>query len=205
MNGSFEDELEFFSFLPSEFHLEVYTMITREMEASLGEEKPNTREKIDLIEAAIERNMLIFERFILRNILTFPESYVYERRLTAETLPPASEMKSALLSLSLHKETLFCAQDSLAHKRSLREKLEQRLTELSGISDLQGIVDGLKQLNLLVRSTREVKKKCITRTIPAKPVKRELEEEIRRRECSELERRFPIDILSHLEALVTSK
>ncbi|KAI5189977.1 hypothetical protein NECID01_0772 [Nematocida sp. AWRm77] len=205
MNAEFEDELEFFSFLPSEFHLDVCQMLERLLSTYVAEQAPSARGEIDAVDTAVQKNMLIFERFTLRNIFTFPESFVYDRRATPEVPVSPEKLRSKILSVCLQKETLAAAKEAHAQKKRAAAELEGKLKQLKEMPALEGITQKLESLNILVKQVRDLKKKYILSMPQTVPPKKELEEEIRSKECQSLEKRIPLDILTNLEALLASE
>ncbi|EHY66025.1 hypothetical protein NERG_00721 [Nematocida ausubeli] len=199
MGSEYEDELEFFSFLPGDFHMELYQGMSRIIVNSLNTTE-NIRGRMDKIESALQKNMLIFERFTLRNIFTFPEDFVYNRKeSTASPISP-EDLRTGILSLAIKKAEISALQESIEQKQAAHTDLQCRWNSLQSIPGMQPILDGLSELNNLMRSTREIKNKYIQgHSVPhGKSTKRELEEEIRKNECAELERRIPMGILSAL-------
>lgn len=204
MNSEFEDELEFFGFLPSEFHLELYQMLGSILGAAVVDSAPGARGRIDALDSAIEKNMLIFERFTLRNIFTFPDGFVYDRRATAEAVPAPEQLKGQLLSLALQRETLASLKESVHQQTLAARELQAQLQQLTAIPSLDQITSELADLNLLVKQARELKKKYLVGMPQPKVLKKELEEEIRSKECADLEKRIPLAILGKLEQLLAS-
>jgi len=200
----FEDEYEFFSFLPSEFYLEVHKLVEKTVEGSISSEQPVSRCKIDRAEGSIEKNMLIFERFTLRNIFAFPESFAYDRRATTEDAVPPEYLKDQMLSLALQKEKLNSQREVYYQKRKLLSDLKKYAKDVENVPDMEGVLRGLEELNILVRQTREIRKKYIERMPQNKPLKRELEEEVRKKECQDLEKRIPMEILNNLENILSA-
>ncbi|KAI5192473.1 hypothetical protein NEMIN01_2037 [Nematocida minor] len=198
MAREYEDELEFFSFLPTDFHIELYQGMSRALVSSLGS-TGDIRGRIDKIETALQKNMLIFERFTLRNIFTFPDDFVYGRKATNTPPPTPEHLKERILDLTLKKTELSAAQELLLQKEAMHHELSQKFKSIQGIPDLSPIIDGVTELNHLMRETREIKNKYIQGQPKHRPAKKELEDEIRKNECDDLERRIPIAILSSLE------
>lgn len=200
-----EEELEFFGFYPSEYHSEIRTKVSTLLGRSISSVSPTSStapdvsSKIDKLESSIERNMLIFERYTLRNIFTFPDGFVYERRITdKETLPPG-EIKKRVISLCEAKERESVLKERVYQKKVLAAEIEQRLKEAKEIVSLDGISKGVSEINLLVRRVRDLKKMYSWGQQAHPESVKPLEGEIRKRECKDLEKKAPIDILSSIE------
>ncbi|KAH9385664.1 uncharacterized protein NEMAJ01_0560 [Nematocida major] len=199
MRGEYEDELEFFSFLPADFHMDLYQGMSKMLVSSLGS-SPDIRGRMDRIETALQKNMLIFERFTLRNIFTFPESFVYERKQGPRTAHEHGQLKDEILSLSLQNAEIASLRETLQQKKAFLRDVEQKYAALQGIPELSAVLEGIRELNRLMRETREMKKQYMQGAQQRpRPPKKELEEEIRKNECADLERRIPMSVLSLLE------
>lgn len=201
MAREYEDELEFFSFLPSDFHMELYQGISRIIVSSL-DGSDSIRGRIDKIETSLQKNMLIFERFTLRNIFTFPDDFVYVRRATHMHPPSPQYLKERIFNLSLKKTELAAAKESLYQKEAWNNELSQKYKSIQEIPDITPIIEGVSELNILMRETRGIKNKYIKGQPHHRPPKKELEEEIRKNECEDLERRIPLSILTSLEKIL---
>lgn len=201
MAREYEDELEFFSFLPSDFHMELYQGISRAVVSSL-DGSDNIRGRIDRIETALQKNMLIFERFTLRNIFTFPSDFVYGRKATNIPPPTPKHLKERIFDLTIKKTELSAAKETLQQKEAWNNELSSNYEKIQEIPDLSSIIEGVSELNHLMRGARGIKNKYIQGQQTYRPPKKELEEEIRKNECEDLERRIPIGILSSLEKIL---
>lgn len=217
-----EEELEYFEFLPSDFFSEALKRVCEALlplvqEPSMNPQetkqekipdqeaekkrqwenkrRESTRGRIDQLEAVIERNMLIFERFTLRNIFTFPESFVYSRKPTDKLPEPPEVTRDLLLSVQLKKEKKKALQQSILQKKRALSVLQKRLLEVSNIPPLSQIISGLSHLNTLMRHARDTRSKCITANSGERSTKKELEEEILGRESMELKNRIPLGVL----------
>ncbi|KAI5166636.1 hypothetical protein NEIG_02025 [Nematocida sp. ERTm5] len=200
MASEYEDELEFFSFLPADFHMELYQGMSKIIVGSLGSAE-NIRGRMDRIETALQKNMLIFERFTLRNIFTFPEDFVYNRKESSTDPIPSEDLKEKILSLAIKKAEVSAVKEGIEQKTRVNLEMLQKCKSLQSIPSLSPVLDGLSELNQLMRSTRDIKNKYIQGHTgqKQKTTKKELEDEIRKNECEDLERRIPLAILSTLD------
>ncbi|KAI5184583.1 hypothetical protein NEHOM01_0258 [Nematocida homosporus] len=202
--GVFEEELEFFGFGPSEFYKEVYEMVCRVIERSLPVSK-GMGGQIDRAEASVERNMLIFERFTLRNIFGFPEGFILERRLVETEVATAEQVKSRVLGLAALLAEWRAIKESLMGKTVAKQELKQRVAEVEQLPSTEEIITGLEEVRVLAQKARELKRKGVSSLSRSAPEKRLLEEEIRRRECEDLESRVPLSILGQLDRVLSNK
>ncbi|KAI5172579.1 hypothetical protein NEFER03_1654 [Nematocida sp. LUAm3] len=204
MRERFEEELEFFEFLPSEIYKEIYSEITRSFEKYIPHDQRNSRPLLDKIENAIEKNLLIFERFTLRNIFTFPEGFVYERRATTERVPSPEETRYKVLSASEKKEELSSLYESISQKKETLKELQKKQEELKEANRTEDLLLFLKSLKSLLLHLKSIKRECSFGVSPEK-LGKALEEEIRRRECMSLEKKVPINILKALNETLQHK
>ncbi|KAI5180693.1 hypothetical protein NEOKW01_0977 [Nematocida sp. AWRm80] len=199
MAFSFEDELEYFGFLPSDFHLELYEGLSKILEGCID----NNRSNIDKVESILKRSMVIFEGFTIRNMFTFSDDFVYDRKYTHKRVPAPEEIKEAMLSLSFKQETLNSLKVSVQSKQSTLSDLKDKLTEISTLQDIPEIISHLSELNRLIRETKEIKKEYVLGMPQNKPLKKDLEEKVRKNECIDLEKRMPLEILATLDRTIS--
>lgn len=211
MEHEFEDEIEFFSFLPSEFHTDLYKSIEEAFDSSIAAGSNPVRRALDSVESAVEKNMLIFERFALRNIFTFPAGFVYDRRKTAEVWK--GDLKALLLEVSILVEKRNAETEKLAEKRSLLKHIKERRAELEAwdadVSEgVAEIFNGIEKLNELLAGTLEIKKKFlgVPRKRDAKKEhllgNREVLEHVNKRECDKLAEISSLQTLTRLNEVL---
>jgi hypothetical protein len=205
MEHEFEDEIEFFTFLPSEFYEDVEYALSDALDSVAG---GRGRKSVDTLENALCRNMSIFEKYTRQNIFTFPPGFVYERKKGA---PCNADLKEPILDISILLEKRDSKRDELSERRGELARLRAKREELYGESeqiegDLDFILEKMNRLTALLGGTLEVKKKFLVsgRKPPKKEYlgSKEVMGEVRKRECERAERISKLEVLERLGSVI---
>jgi len=191
MEHEFEEEIEFFSFLPSELYEDVEYAVG---DAFDGVVAKSGRKSVDALEDALRKNMAIFEKYTHKNIFVFPPGFVYERKKCDIY---QADLKGLLLDISIAIEQRNARTEELNGRKTELERLRKKRLELEEKGgemeeDLDFVIEQMKKLNVLLGGTLEIKKRFLASGRRA--AKREylggkdVVREVRKREVEKAER-----------------
>jgi len=128
---SWEDEIEYFGFLPSTFTADLQQILEAALAEILHGREALPGKVVTQLEDSLKKNIFIFNNFVLRNILKFPPNFRLERKITDKWIE--GNLQEALSSF----------QDKHAELEELRSKY-QRVE--NGLERERDISSGYKAL-----------------------------------------------------------
>ncbi|KRH93380.1 hypothetical protein M153_9600001945 [Pseudoloma neurophilia] len=150
-----EDETEFFEFDPYSFLGKIPDILEESIKTTLdGVNVPEKvkRELINHFSIELRKNHVLFEDFCIPQIFTFPNDYVYERKLTESVSDFNIEKKLENLAklkddLQYHKSELKSTNMSIQKEIKLKSEMDKFL-ENPDVNDLLSNTEFLKSLFL---------------------------------------------------------
>lgn len=156
-------ELEFFEFNPTDFindlQLSVEETIDLFIEKEFGFLKTKKVKMLkELLLEASKKNFLLFRNFVIKNLMSFPQKFTFERKKTYSV--EKKTLDNALLDYQTQLEKLIEARDQV---NKLKETLailkyeNQELKELlEGEEDLKMLSSCLEDLKNKYKATKEM-------------------------------------------------
>lgn len=145
-----EDEIEYFGFLPITFTTDIQESLEETLADIMQRNGPVPGRIQTQIQDALKKNIFIFNNFVLRNILKFPQGFKLERKATDKFICE----DVALLATAVHA----AQQRVLLLKEQRRELLGQIGLQSDRINGYQALLRTKDKYADMIAGAREIRK-----------------------------------------------